>query len=254
MLVQLHYDANIAQVIIDRPEALNALNRETLLELQAVVDKIKNLDEVRVVLFRGGGEKSFVAGADIAQMVDLKPLNGTEFSRLGQDVFSAIADLPVPTIAVIQGFALGGGCELALACDIRLAGEKARFGQPEVGLGIVPGFGGTQRLPRLIGPGKAKKMILSGDMISAAQALAIGLVEEVVQPEQLMESALKLASCIAGKSPNAVRLAKLAINQGMEGSLDEGMKLEASLFGLCFASDEQREGMLSFLQKRPAKF
>lgn len=254
MTVECVVESGIAKIVIDRPKALNALNSEVLQELQNVVAEIQNRKDIRAVIIQGGGEKSFVAGADIAQMANLNALEGSEFGRLGQSVFSALAELPFPTIAVIQGFALGGGCELALACDIRIASEKAKFGQPEVGLGIIPGFGGTQRLARLIGPGQAKKLIFSAEIISAAQALEIGLVEQVVAPEQLNEAAMKLAQTIAAKSPNAVRLAKIAINQGLEGSLEEGMRLEAISFGLCFASPEQKEGMTAFLEKRTAQF
>lgn len=254
MAVECVVENGIAKIIIDRPKALNALNSEVLQELKKAIAEIQNRMDIRVLLIQGGGEKSFVAGADIAEMSNLNPLEGCEFGRLGQEVFSSLSELPFPTIAVIQGFALGGGCELALACDIRIASEKAKFGQPEVGLGIIPGFGGTQRLARLVGPGQAKKLIFSAEIISAAQALEIGLVEQVVAPEQLNEAALKLAQTIAAKSPNAVRIAKTAINQGLEGSLEEGMRLEACNFGLCFASSEQKEGMTAFLEKRPAKF
>ncbi|HVJ49920.1 enoyl-CoA hydratase-related protein [Desulfitobacterium sp.] len=254
MTVECVVERGIAKIVIDRPKALNALNAEVLQELQNAVTEIQNRKDVRVAIIQGGGEKCFVAGADIAEMANLDPLEGSEFGRLGQKVFSAVSELPFPTIAVIQGFALGGGCELALACDIRIASGKARFGQPEVGLGIIPGFGGTPRLARLIGPGQAKKLIFSAEMISAAQALGIGLVEQVVAPEQLNEAAMKLAQAIATKSPNAVHFAKIAINQGLEGSLEEGMRLEAGIFGLCFASPEQKVGMTAFLEKRTVEF
>jgi len=254
MAVELKVKNYIATVVIDRPKALNALNSEVLIDLVNVISEIRTRKDIRIVLLMGGGEKSFVAGADIAQMSNLNPLEGAEFSRIGQNVFRMITELPYPTIAVIQGFALGGGCELALACDIRIASEKARFGQPEVGLGIIPGFGGTQRLARLIGPGQAKKLIFSAEIIQAAQALEIGLVEQVVAPEQLNETVLNLAQAIASKSPNALKLAKTAIDQGLEGSLEEGMRLEAGLFALCFASPEQKEGMTAFIEKRKSKF
>ena len=254
MAVELKVENYIATVVIDRPKALNALNSEVLIDLVNVISEIRTRKDIRIVLLMGGGEKSFVAGADIAQMSNLNPLEGAEFSRIGQNVFRMITELPYPTIAVIQGFALGGGCELALACDIRIASEKARFGQPEVGLGIIPGFGGTQRLARLIGPGQAKKLIFSAEIIQAVQALEIGLVEQVVAPEQLNETVLKLAQAIASKSPNAMKLAKTAIDQGLEGSLEEGMRLEAGLFALCFASPEQKEGMTAFIEKRKSKF
>lgn len=254
MDVELKVENYIATVVINRPKALNALNSEVILDLEKVVLEIRTRKDIRVVLLMGGGEKSFVAGADIAQMSNFNPLEGAEFSRLGQNVFRMITELPYPTIAVIQGFALGGGCELALACDIRIASEKARFSQPEVGLGIIPGFGGTQRLARLIGAGQAKKLIFSGETIMAPQALGIGLVEQVVAPEQLDETVLKLARAIASKSPNAIKLAKTSIDQGLEGSLEEGTRLEAGLFALCFASPEQKEGMTAFMEKRESKF
>lgn len=254
MAIECIVENYIAQIVIDRPKVLNALNSEVLLELKNVIAEIQDRKDIRVALIQGGGEKSFVAGADIAQMTNLNPLESSEFGRLGQKVFTDLAELPFPTIAVIQGFALGGGCELALSCDIRIASEKARFGQPEVGLGIIPGFGGTQRLARLIGPGQAKKLIFSGEMLSAAQALEIGLVEQVVAPEHLKDVAMTLAQTIAAKSPNAVKLAKTAIDQGLEGSLEAGMRLESGLFGLCFASPEQKEGMTAFLERRTAQF
>lgn len=254
MAVELKVENYIATVVINRPEALNALDSGVLLDLEKVMSEIWTCKDIRVVLIMGGGEKSFVAGADIAEMSNLDPLEGVEFSRLGQNVFRMITELPYPTIAVIQGFALGGGCELALACDIRIASEKARFSQPEVGLGIIPGFGGTQRLARLIGAGQAKRLIFSGEIMTAAQALEIGLVEQVVAPEQLNETVLKLAQAIASKSPNAIKLAKTAIDHGLQGSLEEGTQLEAGLFALCFASSEQKEGMTAFIEKRKPKF
>jgi enoyl-CoA hydratase len=254
MAVELKVENYIATVVIDRPKALNALNSEVILDLEKVLLEIQARKDIRVMLLMGGGGKSFVAGADIAEMSNLDPLEAAEFSRLGQNVFQMISELPYPTIAVIQGFALGGGCELALACDIRIASEKARFGQPEVGLGIIPGFGGTQRLARLIGAGQAKKLIFSGEMITALHALEIGLVEQVVAPEQLNDTVFKLAQAFASKSPNAIKLAKNAIDQGLEGSLEEGTQLEAGLFSLCFASPEQKEGMTAFIEKRVAEF
>lgn len=254
MGVCVQFEQHSARVIIDRPEALNALNEQILTQLKEAIIQIHETDGVRVVIFMGAGEKSFIAGADIAQMQSMTPLQAQEFSQLGQGVFDAIANLPCPTIAVIQGFALGGGCELALACDLRIASEKARFGQPEVGLGIIPGFGGTQRLARLIGPGHAKRLIFTGNIVTAAQAFAIGLVDQIVAPEKLVEETEKLMLSISQKSPQAIRLVKEAINQGLQGSLAEGLRLEAGLFGLCFASWEQKEGMTAFLEKRPPQF
>jgi enoyl-CoA hydratase len=254
MAVQIQVDQHIAKVTIDRPEALNALNGETLKQLREVIKQINERDDVRAVLFMGAGVKSFVAGADIAEMQPLNPIQGQCTAQLGQSVFDDIAHIKCPTIAMIQGYALGGGCELSLACDLRIASEKAKFGQPEVGLGIIPGFGGTQRLARLVGPGQAKHMIFTGEIISAAQAFKVGLVDQLVPPDQLIEQAEKLAQSICAKSPNAVRMAKEAIDQGLQGTLSEGLRLEAGLFGLCFASPEQKEGMSAFLEKRPASF
>jgi len=254
MAIQVQVDKHIAKITIDRQGALNALNRETLTQLQEAIRQINERDDVRAVLFMGAGLKSFVAGADIAEMVTLDPIQGHGVAELGQSVFNDIANIKCPTIAVIQGYALGGGCELSLACDCRIASEKAKFGQPEVGLGIIPGFGGTQRLARLVGPGQAKRLIFTGEIITGAQALAIGLVDQLVQPEQLMEQAEKLAESICTKSPNAVRMAKEAIDQGLMGTLSEGLRLEAGLFGLCFASPEQKEGMSAFLEKRAVSF
>ena len=254
MAIQVQVDKHVAKVTIDRQEAMNALNRETLTLLQEAIHQINERDDVRVVLFLGAGVKSFIAGADIAEMASLDPIQGHGTAELGQSVFNDIANIKCPTIAVIQGYALGGGCELSLACDCRIASEKAKFGQPEVGLGIIPGFGGTQRLARLVGPGHAKHMIFTGEIISAAQAFTIGLVDQLVPPDQLMEQAEKLAQSICTKSPNAVRMAKEAIDQGLMGTLSEGMRLEAGLFGLCFASSEQKEGMSAFLEKRTASF
>jgi enoyl-CoA hydratase len=254
MNVLVEVEKYIARVTINRPEALNALNGKILSELKDAVEEIGKNKEIRAVLFQGSGEKSFVAGADIAEMAGMNPLEAREFSRLGQGVFAAISRLKCPTIAVIQGFALGGGCELALACDLRIASEKAKFGQPEVGLGIFPGFGGTQRLARLVGPGRAKLLIFTGNVISAGDAYGMGLVDKVVPAENLKIEAITLADSIAAKSPNAITLAKTAIDEGFDGSVSEGMELEAGLFGLCFASKEQKVGMEAFLEKRKADF
>jgi enoyl-CoA hydratase len=254
MGVSLTIDQHIARVVIDRHEALNAMNESILTELMDVVDSIQQNEDVRVVVFMGGGTKSFVAGADINHMSFMTPLEGEEWGKLGQRVFSAISEMRCPTIAAIQGYALGGGTELAISCDLRIASEKACFAQPEVKLGIIPGFGGTQRLARLIGPGYAKQMILTGDQFSSQQALSMGLVNEVLPHDQLTEHVETLAQTIASRSPNGIRLAKEAIDHGMQCSLNEGLRLEAALFGLCFASSEQREGMTAFLEKRKLKF
>ena len=245
---------DIATVTINRPEALNALNSEILAELDSVLDQVAT-DRPRVVLVTGAGEKSFVAGADISEMATMTVAEGQGFGQFGNSVFRKLEKLPMPTIAVVNGFALGGGCELAMSCDIRLASSKAQFGQPEVGLGITPGFGGTQRLARLVGTGIAKEMIFSARNIDANRALAVGLVNAVYEPEDLMGAALKMASGIASKAPVAVRAAKAAINLGIQTDIDSGVALEAVLFGSCFATEDQTEGMAAFVEKRkPAPF
>ena len=244
----------IATLTVNRPKSLNALNRETLEEMLNCYRELAGDPTVRVVIITGAGEKAFIAGADISAMQPLDPLAAREFGRLGHRVMAAIENLPQPVIAAINGFALGGGCELALACDIRLAADNARFGQPEVNLGVVPGFGGTQRLPRLIGKGPACELLFSGEMIDAAEALRLGLVNRVVPGAELQAAAVALAEKIASRGPLAVRLCKEAVNKGLEMGLAEGCAHEAELFALCFASGEQKEGMTAFLEKRPARF
>ncbi|MEE4135491.1 MAG: enoyl-CoA hydratase-related protein [Desulforhopalus sp.] len=244
----------IATLTVNRPKSLNALNRETLEELLRCCRELAEDQEVRVVIITGTGEKAFIAGADISAMQPLDALAAREFGRLGHRVMAAIESLPQPVIAAINGFALGGGCELALACDIRLAADNARFGQPEVNLGVVPGFGGTQRLPRLIGKGPACELLFSGEMIDAAEALRLGLVNRVVPRAELQTVAVALAEKIASRGPLAVRLCKEAVNKGLEMGLAEACAHEAELFALCFASAEQKEGMAAFLEKRPARF
>ena len=245
---------HIATLTINRPEALNALNTAILAELDSALDRVLE-DSPRVVLVTGAGEKSFVAGADISEMASMTVAEGQGFGQFGNSVFRKLEKLPMPTIAVVNGFALGGGCELAMSCDIRLASSKAQFGQPEVGLGITPGFGGTQRLARLVGTGVAKEMIFSARNIDANRALAVGLVNAVYEPEELMGAALKMASGIASKAPAAVRAAKAAINLGIQTDIDSGVALEAVLFGSCFATEDQTEGMAAFVEKRkPAPF
>lgn len=235
---------------MNRPDALNALNTETLLELSHAMHNLSFENEnVRVIILTGEG-KAFVAGADIAVMKDMPPLKAREFSQLGQRVFHFIATQEKPVIAAVNGFALGGGCELALACDIRIASDKAKIGQPEVNLGIIPGFAGTQRLSRLVGIAKAKEMIFTGDMVDATTALSIGLVNQVVPADQLMNFCLELANKIASKGPTAVKLAKTVINQGIQANLATGTSYEKEAFSLCFATGEQKEGMYAFLEKR----
>ncbi|MGE5450116.1 MAG: enoyl-CoA hydratase-related protein [Methanomassiliicoccales archaeon] len=244
----------IITLIINRPQAMNALNEETLLEIEAVTKAIKATNEVKVVIITGAGEKAFVAGADIVYMQELSAMQGREFGMLGQRVFRGVESIQVPVIAAVNGFALGGGLELALACDFRIATENAKFGQPEVGLGITPGFGGTQRLPRLVGTGWAKQLIYSGDNIDATTALRIGLVNQVVATQELMPLVDKLAHRISQRAPRAVQYSKAAINEGLQCDIDRGCTIEADLFGLCFATQDQSEGMTAFLNKRAAEF
>ena len=247
--VKYEVDGAVATITIDREKALNALNSEVLGDLEAVIDGI-DLDTVRAVVITGAGKKAFVAGADIGEMSTLTKAEGEAFGKKGNDIFRKIEVLPIPVIAAVNGFALGGGCELSMSCDIRLASDNAVFGQPETGLGITPGFGGTQRLARLIPTGKAKQMIYSARNIKAAEAKEIGLVNDVYPQEELMPAALKLAATIAKNAPIAVRHCKKAINEGLELGMEDAMALEEKLFGGCFESDDQKEGMAAFLEKR----
>ena len=241
-------------VTINRPKALNALNSEVLDDLSSVFDSI-DLETVRCVVLTGAGDKSFVAGADIGEMSTLTKAEGEAFGKKGNDVFRKIETFPLPVIAAINGFALGGGNELAMSCDFRICSENAVFGQPEVGLGITPGFGGTQRLARLVGAGYAKYMIYTARNIKADEAYRIGLVNQVVPAEELMATAEKLASIIAGNAPIAVRNCKKAVNDGLEVNKDDALVVEEKLFGDCFQSLDQQEGMANFLRKKddPAK-
>ena len=241
-------------VTINRPKALNALNSEVLDDLSKVFDGI-DLETVRCVVLTGAGDKSFVAGADIGEMSTLTKAEGEAFGKKGNDVFRKIETFPLPVIAAINGFALGGGNELAMSCDFRICSENAVFGQPEVGLGITPGFGGTQRLARLVGAGYAKYMIYTARNIKADEAYRIGLVNQVVPAEELMATAEKLASIIAGNAPIAVRNCKKAVNDGLEVNMDDALVVEEKLFGDCFESWDQQEGMANFLRKKddPAK-
>lgn len=252
--VILKEENGIAEVTINRPKALNALNSETLKELGSVINDISVNDNIKAVIITGSGEKSFVAGADIAQMSKLNSIEATKFSRLAQNVFSQIEDLPKLVIAAVNGFALGGGCELAMSCDIRFASKKAKFGQPEVNLGILPSFGGTQRLPRLVGKGIAKELIFSADMISSDEAYRIGLVNKIYEPDELLSKSKEFAQKVMNKSPWGVKLAKASINNGLDVDLEAGLKYEANSFGLCFSTEDQKEGMKAFLEKRKANF
>lgn len=247
-------EEEIAIITINRPNALNALNSKTLVELGSVINEVSESKEIKVVIITGSGDKAFVAGADIKEMKDLNALQGKDLARLAQKVFSAIEHMPQMVIAAVNGFALGGGCELASACDIRIASTKAKFGQPEVTLGITPGFAGTQRLPRLVGKGIAKEMISTGDMIDAQEAYRIGLVNKVYDPEELLPKAREMASKIASRGPVAVSLSKAAVNDGMNMDTESAYKYEADIFGLCFATEDQKEGMTAFVEKRKAVF
>ncbi len=252
--ILLEKDQGIATLTINRPKSLNALNQATLEEMLACLDNLGADETVKVLIITGAGEKAFVAGADISFMKDLTPDEGKVFGRLGHKVARTLENLPQPVIAAIHGFALSGGCELALACDMRLASENAKFGQPEVNLGIIPGFGGTQRLPRLIGKGLAAELLYSGKIIDAQEASRIGLVNRVVSQGQLMTECMELAMLIGSKGPGAVRLCKEVVNNGLELDLNRACSYEADLFALCFAGDEQKEGMSAFLEKRVPRF
>ncbi len=240
----------IAVVTLDRPKVLNALNLQSMTELEQVFLDIRENEAIRAVLVTGAGEKAFVAGADIRELASLSALEGERVATRGQRVFSLIENCGKPVIACINGFALGGGCELALACTLRIASTGARLGQPEVKIGILPGYGGTQRLPRLIGKGAALKMMLTGEPVSADEALRLGLVDEVVAPEQLLTRAEQIAQTIAGMAPLAVRDCIRAVNAGYDLPLASGLELEASLFGLACSTSDKEEGTKAFLEKR----
>lgn len=244
---------NIGIITIDRPEALNALNTAVFNELEPLVGEIERDATLAALIITGEG-RSFVAGADIGEQCPMDLEAGRKWARRGSSVFRRIEKLEIPTIAAVNGFALGGGCELALTCDIILASEKAKFGQPEVGLGITPGFSGTQRLPRRVGIGKAKELIFSGKMIKADEAKTIGLVNEVYAPEALMDAALEMARSFTKNAPIAVKYAKACIDRGMQMDLDDGIALENEMFAMCYATADQKEGMTAFLEKRPAVF
>lgn len=250
----LEKEKGLAVITINRPKALNALNSQTLQELSLAIKEIAEDNEIFAVILTGSGEKAFVAGADISEMKDLNAIEGKAFGTLGNNVFRNLEKLSKPVIAAINGFALGGGCELAMACDIRIASTKAKFAQPEVGLGIIPGFGGTQRLSRLVGQGIAKELIYTGDMIKADEALRIGLVNKVVEPEALLDEAKAMAEKIMKNAPIAISQCKEAINRGMQMDIDDGIAFEAEAFGLCFATQDQKEGMTAFIERREKNF
>ena len=248
MFVDYEKKDNIAILTLNRPDALNALNLDVLSELNDAVITAENDEDVYVLIVTGAG-RSFVAGADIAQMKNLTAIEARAFGEFGNSVFAKIDGLSKPVIAAVNGFALGGGCELAMACDIIIAGEKAKFGQPETGLGITPGFGGTQRLPRIVGAAKAKELILTAKTIGAAEALSIGLVSSVVPTEELMDKAFELAGMICANAQVAVRQSKAAINRGLQTDMDTGIAFETQAFGLCFSTEDQKDAMEAFVNK-----
>ena len=250
--IKYQEEGEIAILTINRPKALNALNSQVLDELDRVLDDI-DTDKIRALILTGAGEKSFVAGADIAEMSTLTKEQGQAFSKKGNDVFRKIETFEIPVIAAINGFALGGGCEISMSCDIRICSDNAIFGQPEVGLGITPGFGGTQRLARLVGPGMAKQMIFTGQNIKAEEALRIGLVNAVYPQNELLNEARKLALAIAKNGAHAVKNSKKAINDGLQLDIDKALKIEEKLFGDCFQSSEQVDRMKKFLEKSKSK-
>lgn len=250
--IKYEVEGMVGIITINRPKALNALNSTVLDELGATVAAI-DTNEIRAVIITGEGEKSFVAGADIGEMSNLTKAEGEAFGKKGNDVFRSIETLPVPVIAAVNGFALGGGCELSMSCDIRICSDNAVFGQPEVGLGITPGFGGTQRLARLVGPGMAKQMIYTARNIKAEEALRIGLVNAIYPQAELMDAAKKMAAGIAKNAPIAVRNCKKAINDGLEAQIDDALVIEEKLFGDCFETCDQQAGMANFLEKDKEK-
>ena len=252
--VDYEVKGSIAVITINREKALNALNSEVLDDLEKVFDAV-DTNAVRCLILTGAGEKSFVAGADIGEMSTLTKAEGEAFGKKGNDIFRKIETFPIPVIAAINGFALGGGCEISMSCDFRICSENAMFGQPEVGLGITPGFGGTQRLARTVGVGMAKQLIYTARNIDAQEAFRIGLVNQVVPQAELMATAEKLANTIAGNAPIAVRACKKAINDGLQTDIDDALIIEEKLFGSCFESYDQQEGMANFLRKKddPAK-
>lgn len=247
-ILRVEVKDQIALVTVDRPEAMNALNTRFFNEMDEVVAHFRDRDDVRVMIITGAG-KAFVAGADIAEMVNKTPEEGSAFSRLGQNTFRSLGELEIPVIAAINGFALGGGLELAMGCDFRIASSKAKFGQPEVNLGLIPGYAGTQRLPRLTAMGDALYLLMTAEMIPAEDALRIGLVQKVVEPDELMDTVMSIAHTIISKGPKAVKLIKKVVREGMNTSMDAGSELEADMFGTLF-KDEGETGMKAFLEKR----
>lgn len=246
----LTVEDNIATITFNRPKAMNAMNSDTMLELKDAVTACKNDDNVKVLIVTGSGEKAFVAGADISQMQNLRPAEALGFMELGNETLRLLETMAKPAIAAVNGFALGGGCEIAMACDVRFASENALFGQPEVTIGLIPGWGGTQRLPRLIGMGRAKEMIMGGAPINAQRAYEIGLVNKVVPLDQLLAEAKKFALKLTTLPPFQLKMVKHSINFGYDLSLDNAIRLEVECCAQCFSTDDQKEGMTAFLEKR----
>ena len=248
--VLLEEKGQIAVITMNRPAALNALSTDTINDLNACLDYLETVKDLRVVVVTGSGEKSFVAGADIAEMAEKTAADAIEYASIAKKAMDRLENLPFATIAAVNGFALGGGCELSLACDIRIASENAVYGQPETGLGITPGFGGTQRLARIVGKGRAKEMIFTAANIKADEAYRIGLVNKVVPLEELMPTAMKMAEKIASNAPFAVAQSKRVINMGLDMGISDGVNLEAQAFATCFSTEDQKEGMHAFMEKR----
>jgi enoyl-CoA hydratase len=245
---------NVATIMFNRPKALNAMNSETMGEFMDVITRCGDDDAVKAVIVTGGGEKAFVAGADIAEMQDLEPIDALKFMERGHETYRALELLPKPSIAAVRGFALGGGTEIAMACDIRFAADNARFGQPEIMLGLTPGWGGTQRLPRLIGMGRALELLMGGGQIDAQRAYEIGLVNKVLPADQLMDETKKFAQKLAGMPAFTIKMIKHAVNFGHELPLDHANRLEMECCAQCFSTRDQKEGMKAFLEKRKANF
>ncbi len=252
--VILEKEGNIGILYINRPKAMNALNTATIHDIGRAIDEVKADEEIKVLIVTGSGDKAFVAGADIIGFMSMSPAQARFCSDEGEQTFRKLDVLEKPVIAAVNGFALGGGCELAMACDIRLASETAAFGLPEVSLGVIPGYGGTQRLPRLIGEGRAKELAFTAGVINAAEAYRVGLVNHVYPLGELMDQARKLAKKMMNNAPLSVAYAKLAIGQGLQGDMDSGLRIESDFFGLCVATEDMKEGTQAFVEKRKPQF